>query len=240
MFLNLKTCPPAFPFSFLLVFCFCLSASRVQADVGPPNTFSFSWNSGFQNGNVVPDASASGWGDTRTLSALPGPILDVNVTLSLANGFNGDLYGYLMHDNVLVVLLNRIGVSSGNSFGFGNGGMTVTLDDAAAVDIHSVGSLTGPGISGTFQPDGRNISPLSSPALFDLAARQNNGSPLALLNGLDPSGDWTLYLADFSSGYQTTVTSWGLQLVVVPEPGTLSLLAVGGILALLRRRHLNR
>ena len=58
---------------------------------------------------------------------------------------------------------------------------------------------------------------------------------LASLNWLDVTGLWET----FDAGSQSSLTSWdaieGNTLVVVPEPATLSLLAVGGI-ALLRRR----
>jgi hypothetical protein len=35
---------------------------------------------------------------------------------------------------------------------------------------------------------------------------------------LDPNGSWTLYFADLSSGDQTTLNGWSLNITAVPEP----------------------
>ncbi len=184
----------------------------------------YNWTTGFDNSGTVPDGNASGWSDSRSVSDLGGPIIGINVLLNLSGGFNGDLYGYLAHNNQLVVLLNRVGVSSGNFFGYGDTGFNVVLSDGAAGEIHFYGGNGGAVVNGTFQPDGRNINPLSAPALFDTAVRQNNGSPLGLFNGMDGNGIWTLYLADLSNGEVTKVQSWGLELVAVPEPNSFTLL----------------
>src|SRR6266446_8952819 len=73
----------------------------------------------FKNINAaIPDASTIGLDDTRTIS-LPGlfSITDLKVSLTVAGGFNGDLYCYLRHENGFVVLLNRPGRSAANSLG---------------------------------------------------------------------------------------------------------------------------
>ena len=58
----------------------------------------YNFNPGLPDGGQIPDANPAGWSDTRTLSGLPTTgVLDVHVTLSLAGGYNGDLYGYLVH-----------------------------------------------------------------------------------------------------------------------------------------------
>jgi len=126
----------------------------------------FSWNSGFANAGVVPDGNVTGWSDTRTLSGITeNSILDVNVTLHLTGGWNGDLYAYLTHASGFSVLLNRAGRTSGNTFGYGDAGLNVTFDDAAANgDIHlyqSVGGFATSIANGSgWAPDGRNGSPL--------------------------------------------------------------------------------
>ena len=110
--------------------------------------------------------------------------------------------------------------------------MNVTLDDAAALNIHSRERAR----AGSYQPDGRNISPLSSGALFD------STSPTALLssfNGLNANGNWTLFIADVSGGDVSTVTSWGLDIAAVPEPaslieGSVAVLFLGGVIGLYR------
>ena len=192
------------------------------------------YTGGFQNGGVIPDGSLTGWSDTRTLSGLPTTITDVNVSLSLSGGWNGDLYAYLVHNSGFAVLLNRVGRTAANEPGYGAAGMNVRLDDTAALNIHSV---TTPG-TGTYQADGRNLSPLSSGSLFDLA------SPTALLssfNGQNANGNWTLFIADVSGGGVSTVTSWGLDIAAVPEPaslieGSVAVLFLGGVVWLYRRK----
>jgi subtilisin-like proprotein convertase family protein len=190
-----------------------LSAFSVSAAVFYSTTFS----SGFANGGVIPDANINGWQDTHTISAFdPGSsILNLNVTLNLSGGFNGDLYAYLSHDGVNVVLLNRIGATSSNPLGYLTSGMNVTFDDSGAVDIHVYGGA--PNVNGVFQPDGRNVDPNTA---IDTSPR---GPGLVSFNGMDPNGDWTLYCADLSGGGETTVNSWGLDFTATPEPVAVAL-----------------
>ena len=156
-------------------------------------------------------------------------ITDVQVTLHLTGGYNGDLYAYLVHGDGFAVLLNRVGVglAQGDAFGYGNAGMDITLATGGANgDIHWYGGATLP--SGTYQPDGRLLDPLSVPNLFDGAPRNAN---LDSFTGLDPNGDWTLFIADVSAGGgQTTALSRGLvinAITPVPEPGDMALAALG-------------
>jgi subtilisin-like proprotein convertase family protein len=197
------------------------------------------FNTGFANGGVIPDGSLTGWSDTETLSGAPAsPITDLSVTLNLSGGWNGDLYAYLVHGSGFAVLLNRVGSSAGNNAGYGDAGMNVVFSDAAPVNIHSYGGGGVP--TGSYAPDGRNISPLSGGGA--IAAT----TPTALLssfNGLNAaSGSWTLFLADVSAGDVSTVTSWALDIASVPEPrsvieGTLAALFMGGLIAVYRFKH---
>ncbi len=47
------------------------------------------YNTGFQNGGVIPDGNLSGWADTRTVDGA-GAISSLSVTLNLSGGWNGD------------------------------------------------------------------------------------------------------------------------------------------------------
>jgi subtilisin-like proprotein convertase family protein len=214
------------------IFCTSLLSLGLTLGANAANFFSQTFNSGFLNGGGVPDGSLNGWNDTRAVSGPSGPwsITDVQVTLDISGGYNGDLYAYLAHGDGFAVLLNRVGMglSQGNAFGYSNPGMDVTLSDTGAGgNIHSYGGLTTP--SGPYQPDGRNISPLSPPALFDTAG---TGANFSSFTGLDPNGNWTLFIADVSAGGgQSMVLSWGLTVNAVPTPEprpiTLAALALG-------------
>jgi hypothetical protein len=92
--------------------------------------------------------------------------------------------------------------------------MNVTLDDSATTDIHNYGVLTDPF---RYQPDARNVSPLSA---LDTSLRT---AWLSSFNGLDPNGSWTLFFADAASGDQSTLLGWSLEITAVPEPTTWAL-----------------
>lgn len=178
------------------------------------------FNSGFANGTAIPDGNLSGWSDTRTLSGYSGLITDLNVSLYLSGGYNGQLYGYLTHDTGFAVLLNRVGRSSGNPPGYGDAGFNMTFDDAAADNVHYYQNvsytLSGGQLLGFWQPDGRNILPTSSAATFNSTLPSTY---LSSFNSLDPNGNWTLFLADTVSGQPAAIQSWELdfQLAAVPE-----------------------
>ena len=200
----------------------------------------------FYPGNAsIPDGNANGYQNSVTLADVPGAITDVNVTLGISGGFNGDLYVWLSHDSALSVLLDRVGVSSANSVGYANAGfgpgagnVSFTLDDQAAQDVHFYQSTpyllnSGGQLTGRWQPDGRTIDPASPPGLFDPAPRPDK---LVVFDGLNPNGQWTLYVADLSPGGVSALTSWGLQIEVVPEPRVVNLAGLGCMLLLWRYR----
>ena len=184
----------------------------------------------------IPDGNPVGLASSTTLSGLGNYVTSISVQLDITGGFNGDLYVYLAGPaGGFTVLLNRVGLTASNPFGYSDTGFNITLSDSGTANIHTY-QLSGPSYSsgqltGTWVPDGRNIDPLhSSGAAFDSASTSAN-----LMNAFfasDPNGAWTLYAADLSSGSQATLVSWGLTVVTVPEPQTWLLLA-GGVGALL-------
>lgn len=195
---------------------------------------------GAQSGQV-PDNSTVGFATTANASGYQPTITAVSVTLNITGGFNGDLYAYLSHGGVLLPLLNRVGVSGtgdGNDVGYLETGLNLTLDPAAANDVHFYRDYSpaynGSGqLTGTWQPDGRSIDPASDRALFDSAGRLT----FASFNGLDPNGMWTLFIADLSPGGQSELAGWALSVTAVPEPvnAALGFLAVALVSTALSR-----
>lgn len=182
----------------------------------------------------IPDGDLSGWADTRTVTTPHTSILSVSVTLTLegtgGGAFNGDYYAYLSHEGTLAVLLNRVGTTDSNTFGYADNGLAnlTFRDDAANGDIHLYQDVVVPSgsgsLTGTWAPDGRNVSPLS---VTDTTPRT---ATLGGLAGLNPNGEWTLFIADASGGGTARLTDWSMNIAVaaVPEPETYA--AVGGAL----------
>lgn len=188
------------------------------------------YNSGFENSGNIPDGNINPWSDTRTLSGITDlSITSVSVRLNVSGGYNGDLYAYLSHGGVLVPLLNRVGVGTGDAFGYGDAGFNITLLDTALNNIHLYQDVGGYDITGgaSWQPDGRTINPVTSlPSAFDAAGTVNFGA----YDGLNPNGDWSLVFADLSAGGgQASVVSWGLDITAVPEPTHIALGIFGSL-----------
>lgn len=155
-------------------------------------------------GLAIPDNDLSGVANTITLSTPINSITGLTVTLDITGGYNGDFYAYLQHGTGFAVLLNRVGRTAGNPFGFADSGFQVTFDDAAATDIHLASAGIGNPLAGTYQPDGRNVSPSSA---LDTSARS---AFLGSFTGLDANGGWTLFVADVSPVGLGTLADWSL------------------------------
>ena len=178
----------------------------------------------------IPDGSPVGWSGTATASGYLPSISAISVNLNISGGYNGDLYAYLSYGGALVPLLNRVGVGSGDAFGYSDTGFNVTLSSAGAFDVHTYGShspsFNGSGqLTGTWQPDGRAIDPLGAPSTFDAAGTVTFGS----YTGMNPNGTWTLFLADLSAGAQSQLISWELDITAVPEPVNVALGIFAGV-----------
>ena len=214
-----------------LLTAFLLAASASA----PAALYSYTYNSGFDNLGIIVDGNASPWSDTHAISELTGlTITGVNVRLNLSGGYNGDLYGYLSHDGVLVPLMNRVGVGSADPFGYSDAGLNVKFTDGATDSIHFYQSIGGYSIAGEalWKPDGREINPITSAAAaFDAAGTIN----LSAFNGPNAGDDWTLVFADVAAGGGApTVVSWGLDIEAVPEPVNVALGVFAGVALLVQ------
>ncbi|MEI7806878.1 MAG: PEP-CTERM sorting domain-containing protein [Verrucomicrobiota bacterium] len=211
-----------------------LGLGLVFGGVARGQTYTNNVNSSISDGNPV------GLASTTTVSGLTNVISSIQVNLDITGGFNGDLYAYLLGpQGGFAVLLNRVGMSSANPFSYSDAGFNITLSSGAP-NIHSYLNVTDPlggQLTGTWAPDGRNISPGSAPSVFDTAGTSAN---FDLFASTIPNGDWTLFIADLGSGGgQSTLVSWGLTIVTVPEPQTWMLIA-GGFGALLATRRFRK
>ena len=109
----------------------------------------------------IPNGKLTGWSDTRRVKLpVPGLITNLQVTLTLSGGFNGDLYGYLVHGSGFAVLLNRPGRTATNSVGYSDSGFDVSFGVGALDDIHLYQTVSGPvsPLTGLWGPDGREAS----------------------------------------------------------------------------------
>ena len=157
---------------------------------------------------------------TVNLGTLPADgtttaITDINVSLNISGGYNGDLYGYLVHSSGFSVLINRIGRDGSNPFGNTGAGINVTLDDQGGSDIHVA---TFGAVSGTYAVDGRTTNPST------VVTGDARTALLDSFNTGNANGTWTLFLADMAGGDVSTLVSWGLTISVVPEPTTWALI----------------
>jgi subtilisin-like proprotein convertase family protein len=218
-------------FGTILVACFLLAGMNLPAQTPVTNSYFREINT------AILDDNPNGIFSTINVSGIYGAIANLSVSLNITNGYNGDLYAFLVGPTgEFAVLLNRVGVGGNDPFGYGDSGFDVTFTTTATNDIHFYQNLdyqlNGAGqLTGTWAADGRNIVPdtqISPPSLFDTAPTTNTTS---LFLGTHPDGDWTLFIADMSGGFQSTWIDWQLDIVTVPEPTTLQLLATFGGLA---------
>lgn len=181
-------------------------------------------NSGTLN-TVITDGSVVGIMSTLSvdLGVLPAGTIDqlrdVNVSLVISGGYNGDLYGYLVSpEGTRVDLLNRVGTGAGSepqyTFGFADPGFNINLVDGVAnADIHGVNG-NGSQVVGTYESE--------------------SGTLNTAFSGQTAYGTWTLFLADLSNDQglnNSTLVEWNLTLDVVPEPTTWAAIIFGTLFA---------
>ena len=185
--------------------------------------------SGASLNTAIPDGNPSGVSSSMTVSTPEFQITDIQVTLNVSGGYNGDLYAYLSYNGTLVTLLNRVGVGTingGDAFGSADSGFNNVTLGSTGSDVHWA-TAGGGALSGSYLADGRQISPLSSPSSFNAAGTVTLAGSFG---GMNPNGTWTLFFADLSGGETSTLQGWSLNITAVPEPVNVALAVFGGVL----------
>ena len=137
------------------------------------------------------------------------------------------------------MLLNRVGRTNDDTLGYDTNGFDVSFV-LGGNDIHRYRDFAysynqDDALSGTWGADARNVDP---DAVLDSDARSRD---LDQFTGINPNGNWTLFAADLSQFGTARLESWGLDIVVVPEPAALllagMLLGLAGLQACWRRKR---
>ena len=175
----------------------------------------FTTTTNFTVDTMIPDANASGLANVQTISTPITNLTGLRVALKVSGTWNGDLYCFLAHGTNQAVLLNRLGRSEASNLGYNDAGLNLIFDDSATnSDIHIYRlQLTGshgtaiPGpLTDSWAPDARVSSPVD---VLDTDARS---AFLGSFNGVDPNGEWILFVADMEAGDIHMVDSWGLEI----------------------------
>lgn len=183
---------------------------------------------------AIPDGNPSGLANVITIAgSMITEIEDISVSLEVTAAWNGDIYATLQHSSGFAVLLNRVGRTGGDTFGYDDSGFDITLNDLGGFgNVHTYQDLVAAPspLTGFWGSDGRAVDPDSVVSGDTPSAQLDNFA------GLDTNGDWTLFVADLSGGDSATLVKWSLDVEGVPEPGT-SVLALLGMMMLLRRKR---
>lgn len=170
---------------------------------------------------VINDGDPVGAGDIIYVESSIRQVTSLTVHMKIAsevNAINGDYYAHVADsENNTVTLLNRVGRTLENDWGYSDNGFDITFsDDAINGDVHVyrrilTGNDTIPidrsfrkPLAGIWQPDGRQQSPYT---VLDTDPRNVN---LSVFNGTDPNGYWTLFIADCDFIGGGRLESWSL------------------------------
>src|SRR2546426_10191797 len=171
----------------------------------------------FTVGATVTDDDPSGLASAKTVSTPIAYVTGLKVNLKLSGTFNGDIYAYLAHGGTNSILLNRVGRSASSSLGYSDKGFDLVFDDASTNgDVHVYRSKLGGPISGpltnSWAPDARRSNPTNVVSIDPRTAF------LSAFNGMNPNGEWVLFVADMEAGDIYTLDNWGLEITGYTPP----------------------
>jgi subtilisin-like proprotein convertase family protein len=198
--------------SSLLKLCLALTAPAWALAASAQNLIT---TTNFTVNAMVPDGDASGLASVQTISTPITNLTGLRVALKVSGTWNGDLYCFLAHGTNQSVLLNRLGRSSASDLGYNDAGLELIFDDSSTnSDIHFYRlQLTGsqgtpiPGsLTDSWAPDARITSPTN---VMDTDGRS---AFLGSFNGVDPNGEWVLFVADMEAGDIHFLDSWALEI----------------------------
>jgi subtilisin-like proprotein convertase family protein len=180
---------------------------------------------------AIPVGNPVGISSTITSSGFVGTISSLTVTLDITGGNNGDLVGYLSYDGVVVTLLNRPGVTTGNPIGSMGQGFNVTIyDSPSLLNLNNALEAAGQQVQGNYNVNG-------TASLSGIGQNDGSAAFATAYGGMDPNGTWTLFLAnDVAGGQASTLVSWGVSINAVPEPTNVALGIFGVCAAAARLR----
>src|SRR6266567_1999234 len=175
----------------------------------------------FTVGATIPDYDPSGLASAKIVSTPIAYVTGLKVNVKLSGTFNGDMYCYLAHNGTNAILLNRVGRSPTSSLGYSDKGFDLTFDDASTNgDVHVYRTKLGGPISGpltnSWVPDARRTSPTN------VLTGDARTAFLSSFNGMNPNGEWVLFVADMEAGDIYTLNNWGLQITGYTPPSIVS------------------
>jgi len=191
------------------------NTARLTIDYTPPAQAVTYSNTNSINIPLV--GSATPYPSTITVPSLSGTVTKVTVTI------NGLTHTY--PDDVRILLVGPQGENVLLMYNQGAGddvtGVNLTFDDSAASQLPDSQI-----ISGTYKP----CSDTQNDDMNPPAPARPYGTTLSVFNGIDPQGDWSLYVLDWVDNDSGSISGgWELTLTGVTESGQIGALLVTSI-----------
>jgi len=155
----------------------------------------------------IPDGDTDGVSQDITVPNT-GSITDINLSLDISHTYVGDLFISLSHGGSTVVLLDRPGFPASN-FGCNRNNIDCTFDDQSSNGkVEDICNNTNPTYSGDYQSEGS----------------------LAVFNGMDPSGVWTIFVSDAETPDPGTLNDWCLDITTTAPTNTIPCLTMAQLI----------